>query len=277
MADRRVAPALLAGVGLVLVATGPAAARPATDTARFIYGLSDTLLLVAVPVTLFVEGVLFYAIWRYRRNDEPTPTRENRRLEVGWTVATAVILVFVGLSAYSVMAHPSVTTTPTEAERLMQGGDPVVVNVTGAQWFWTFDYAGQNVTTQTALVLPAGRPIVLRITSTDVIHSVFVPGLGIKKDAIPGRTNYQVTTIVNDSVGRSYQLFCVEFCGTGLSDMLAAVNAVSPSDFQPWLANQRSGGNTTASGGGATPTPGGTETPTPAGTPSPTAAPPTTG
>lgn len=246
MRHRRTAAVVLACTGFVLLATGVVAARPPTDGGRLIHQLADRLLYVAIPVTLVTEGFLLYAIWRFRKNDEPTPTRENRRLEITWTVATGVVLLFVGLSAYAVMVHPAVTTTPAEARQVMGSGDPVVVNVTGAQWFWTFEYPGENVSTQDAMVLPAGRQIVMRISSTDVVHSLFVPGLGIKKDAFPGQENYQRTTISSAGVGKSYPVYCTEYCGTGHSDMRATVDVVSTGRFEQWLANQRSGGNATA-------------------------------
>jgi len=238
---------LVVGLAGLLLATEPvAAAGAASTTAQFINGLADRLLWVAVPVTLLTEGVLFYAIWRFRRNDTPRPTQERRWLEISWTLATALILLFVGVSAYSVMAHPSVTPTRADAVQTAQGNDAVVVNVTGSQWYWTFEYQGENVTTQGTLELPANRPVVMRITSSDVIHSVFIPKLGIKKDAIPGQTNYVVTTIENGSVGQQYVLFCAEYCGRGHSDMTATVNVFTPAQYQQWLASQRAGGSGSA-------------------------------
>lgn len=257
MPSRRAVLTSLGSLGLVVLASGLAAAQPPTNTAQHIYALSDHLLYVAVPVTLLTEAVLFYAIWRFRDTDEPQPTQENLRLEISWTIATAVILLFVGLSAYVVMANPSVTTTPSESQQVVNSGDPVVVNVTGAQWFWTFEYPGENVTTQGSMVLPAGRPIVFRIQSADVIHSFFVPDLGLKRDAIPGQTNYLRTTVSTDSVGQSYSLYCAEYCGSGHSDMRSTVKIVSPSQYQQWLASQRGGANASGSGNtnGTTATP----------------------
>lgn len=226
-------------VALTLAATPVAAAGAPSTTAQYIHGLADHLLWVAVPVTVLTEGILFYAIWRFRHTDEPTPTRERRRLEIGWTVATALILLFVGVSAYGVMAHPSVTPTHQDAVSAINGGNAVVINVTGSQWYWTFTYPQYNVTTRGSVVFPSRTQLVLRITSTDVIHSVFIPKLGIKKDAIPGQTNYELTTVSNDSVGKQYDLFCAEFCGVGHSNMRATVNVDTPQQFHQWIASKR--------------------------------------
>lgn len=229
---------LLAGVGLALATTPIAAAQQPSVTARLIQELSNRLLTVALPVTLLTEGFLFYAIWKFRKKDTPSPTADNRRLEISWTIATAVILTFVGITAYSVMGQPYVTPTENTVEQRIQTGNPVVVNVTGKQWLWTFHYPQHNVTTQNMMVLPANRPIVLRITSSDVVHSVHIPKLGLKRDAVPGQTTYIVTKLTPTAVGNTYTLFCTEYCGRAHSNMLADVRVVSQEQYQNWLAKQ---------------------------------------
>jgi cytochrome c oxidase subunit 2 len=237
---------LLAGTaGLALVTVPVAAAQPPSITARLIQELSNRLLIVAIPVTLLTEGFLFYAILKFRKNDSPTPTVENRRLEVSWTIATAVLLAFVGISAYSVMGQPFVTPTENTAEQRIETENPVVVNVTGAQWLWTFHYPQHNVTMQNKMVLPANRSIVLRITSSDVIHSVHVPKLGLKRDAIPGQTTYIATKLNSSAVGNTYTLYCAEYCGRAHSNMLADIQVVSQQKYQDWLKKQ--GGSNSSS------------------------------
>ena len=63
----------------------------------------------SLTITVLVEAILFYTVWKYRKSDAPKPTRENRRLEITWTVATAIILLFVGVASYGVLANPDVT------------------------------------------------------------------------------------------------------------------------------------------------------------------------
>lgn len=232
---------LIAGVAVLVVITAFIAASPAEEpsvTAQSIQDISDTLFTVALPVTLLTEAFLFYAIWRFRKNDTPTPTVENRRLEISWTVATAVILLFVGVSAYAVMGQSYVTPTENTVEQQIQQGDPVVVNVTGTQWFWEFTYPQHNVTTRDELVLPANRSIVLRITATDVVHSVHIPKLGLKKDALPGKTTYLSTKLSSSATGNTYTLFCAEYCGVDHANMLADVRIVTQKQYQDWLTNQ---------------------------------------
>lgn len=236
---------LLAGVCLALGITPVAAAQAPSATSRLIQELSDRLLIVALPVTLLTEGFLFYAIWKFRKNDSPTSTVENRRLEVSWTIATAVILAFVGISAYSVMGQQYLTPTENTADQLMQNGDPVVVNVTGVQWLWRFHYPQHDITTQNTMVLPANRSIVLHITSTDVLHSFHAPNLGLKQDAVPGRTTQLVTKLDSTAAGNTYTLYCAEYCGRAHANMLADIRVVSQQQYQNWLNGQ--GGSNSSS------------------------------
>lgn len=229
---------LLLGLGFVAIGVGvvasPVAAAGADSTTEaLIQALNLKLLYVAVPITIFVEGVLIYTVWRFRNNDEPSPTQENRRLEITWTVATAIILLFVGVASYQVLAQPAVTTTPQVAEDTP--ANTTEVTVIGQQFLWTFKYPEENVTSRGTLVLPANRTAYLNITSRDVIHSVHIPELGLKQDAIPGQYNRLQTTPISQG---TYQLYCAEYCGAGHSQMTATVKVVSYDEYQEWLEEQ---------------------------------------
>ncbi len=235
----------------LVVATSPAAAGPAdTVTEELIRTLNANLLYAAVPVTVLVEGVLIYTVWEFResRQDEAKPTQENRLLEITWTVATAVILVFVGVASYQVLAHPMVA--QTETAQLEMEGDPVVVDVTAQRYFWAFEYNGTGVETQNELVLPTDRPIVLNVTSRDWLHAFHVPELGLKQDAFPGHAERILTRANEEGM---YQGYCAEYCGVGHSQMMFTVEVTNQSEYQEWLAGQQDGGagNATADGGGA--------------------------
>ena len=95
-------------VGLFLLATEPVAAQNSIND-QLIGDLNNVLLYAAIPITLLVQAILIYAVFKFRNNDEPRPTQENRRLEITWTVATAIVLLFVGLASYQVMADPFIT------------------------------------------------------------------------------------------------------------------------------------------------------------------------
>jgi len=221
---------------LVAVAVEPVAAQSAADSTseELIGNLNSQLLYVAVPVTVLVEAILVYTVWRYRNNENPLPTRENRRLEISWTVVTALILLFVGVVSYQVMASPYVTANaPDAGNEVAEDGEPLEVQVVAQKYYWTFEYPGQNVTTRDTMVLPVDRTVRLNVSSRDWLHAVHIPELGVKQDAFPGQSNYEVTEV--HSTGE-YQLYCAEYCGVGHSGMLATVDVRSQDGFQSWVA-----------------------------------------
>ncbi|HZD44323.1 MAG TPA: cytochrome c oxidase subunit II transmembrane domain-containing protein, partial [Methanomicrobiales archaeon] len=126
------------------------------------------LLWIAIPLAILTEGALFYAAIKFHNNDDPKPTKDNRRLEITWTIGVAIILVFVSAASYVVLTHPMVSTQPGA----MPTGNDLHVHITGQDWFWTFTYPKQHVTTTNTLVLPAHRTVFFTITSKDVDHSV---------------------------------------------------------------------------------------------------------
>jgi cytochrome c oxidase subunit 2 len=225
--------ALLGGALLVVLAT-PAAAQSVNR--EVIDELHTQLLYVALPLTLFVELTLVYALYRFRDNDDPEPTVDDRALEITWTVATAVILVFVGVSAYSVMANPYVTPTPADAADA--DADDLVIEVLAYQWGWQFTYPN-GVTTRDRLVLPADADVRLVMESTDVVHSLYVPALGLKQDVVPGQRRVARTRATAPG---EYDLFCAELCGAGHSRMDGTIRVLDRTAYDAWLATRSAGG-----------------------------------
>jgi len=275
MTRRRAGLVALFGAALLVFAAEPVAAQPsASTTVEQIWNLNMNLLYVAIPITVLVEGILIYTVWKFRKNEDPLPTMENRRLEITWTVATAVILLFVGVASYQVMANPYVTAESTNQAEL-QTEEVTHIQVEAYRYGWTFYYNGSSfdqgadVTSTGTLRLPANQEVNLRVTSTDWLHAFHVPSLGLKADAFPGQYNYLRT--VPTETG-TYQLYCAEYCGSGHSQMLGTVEVMPQDEYDQWLQDQRTsdGGNETSADGGnqtsanstsATPTPGGTATP----------------
>nr|WP_282594310.1 cytochrome c oxidase subunit II [Halorientalis brevis] len=199
-----------------------------STTERLIRTLNRQLLLVAVPIVLIVEALLLYTVWRFRNKEVAVPTPESPRLELSWTIATAVILIFVGVVSYWVLVHPDVTATP---ETATVSDNATEVQITAHQWYYTAGYPAANVTDRRADVIyvPANRPVVFRITSADVIHSVHVPDLGLKQDALPGQYNLLRTTVYDTG---NYTLYCAEYCGEEHSLMNTTVRAVPPDEYR---------------------------------------------
>ena len=228
---------LVAGLmisGLATLVPTVAAQSGASTTDSLIWGLMNELLAVAIPITLLVEAILIYTVWRYRAGkvEEPKPTQENRRLEITWTVATAVVLLFVGVASYGVLADPHVTSPGVAAA---ETDDAVEVDVIAQKYSWTFEYPEHDVTTTGTLVLPVDQEVRLNVTSKDWLHSFHVPGLGLKQDAFPGKANYLMTEPTKTG---DHQLYCAEFCGAGHSAMLGTVEVKSQAEYQDWLDEQ---------------------------------------
>ncbi|RBI58991.1 cytochrome c oxidase subunit II [halophilic archaeon] len=214
----------------VVVVAEPAAAQSVNR--QLIDQLNFQLLYVAIPLTLFVELILVYAVYRFRNNDDPLPTAEAPSLEITWTVATAIILLFVGVAAYSVLSNPYISPNQSGNAAGDIPEDAVVVRGLAYQWDWQFSYPEQNVTDQEELVLPANRDVYVRMTSKDVIHSLYVPELGVKQDVFPGRTTAIHTRVFEPGTYRGY---CAELCGVGHSEMRTTVRVLPPDDYRDWL------------------------------------------
>jgi len=235
MKAKRTALATLLGVGVLALFADPVLAQGYDSTTEeLIRSLNTQLLYMAIPITVLVEGILIYTVWKYRNNDDPKPTKENRRLEISWTIATALVLLVVGYASYGVMANDYVSNTGD----LEPEGDAVEVEVVGQKYLWTYNYEGENVTTTETLVVPNNTDLYLRITSDDWIHAFHVPELGLKQDAMPGTHNTIKTKVTSQG---NYTLYCAEYCGVGHSQMLGEVQVVSQQEYEEWLEEQQSG------------------------------------
>jgi cytochrome c oxidase subunit 2 len=228
---------LLGVAGLVLFADPVLAQGYDSTTEELIRSLNTQLLYMAIPITLLVEGILVYTVWKFRNNDDPKPTKENRRLEISWTIATALVLLVVGYASYGVMANEYVAGAGNQVDDAVNE-DAVNVEVVGVKYLWEFNYQDANVSTTGTLVLPSDTDIYLNVTSDDWIHALHVPELGLKQDAMPGQHNVIKTHITDED---TYQLYCAEYCGVGHSQMLGEVEVVSPQEYQEWLDDQQNG------------------------------------
>lgn len=229
--NRRLA-ALSATLFLFLVACAENAPQdtlePKGDVARRIADLINPVFVVAGVVFVLVEGLVIIAVLKYRaRPDSPEPEQihGNTRLEVGWTLAPALILVAVAI--------PTIATIFDLARR---PDNPVNVTVIGHQFWWEYRYDDLGVVTANELRMPVGRPVELTLESEDVIHSYWIPALAGKQDVVPGRQNRM--HLEADAPGE-YLGQCTEFCGDSHANMRAKAIAMTPQDFDAWVAGQR--------------------------------------
>ncbi len=201
----------------------------ASDYARQV----DSLHYVVILTTMVgAFGVFATALWffvRYRRRSDtdvtprvsPRPVHEI--LFVGGPLALFLVFFAIGYPQYVSLGLPP--------------KDAMDVYVTGKKWMWKFAYPG-GPSAIDALRVPAGRPVRLLITSRDVIHSLFIPALRLKQDALPGR--YTQTWFEANRPGR-YEIFCAEYCGLSHSGMLAELVVMPPAEFDDWMAKERRG------------------------------------
>lgn len=202
---------------------------PVADLATRIDDLFRSIFWWAVVVFVVVEGLLVYVIFRYRERDgdeRPEPVHGNALLEIGWTLAPAVILVLIAI--------PTIQTI-WEVDRPPEG-NPLHVEVVAHQWWWEIEYPELDVQTANELRVPVGRTVQLTLTSADVIHSFWVPRIGGKRDMIPGKETMLWFTV--DSAG-TYPGQCAEFCGMSHALMKMELVAEDSADFRAWVDRMR--------------------------------------
>ena len=235
---RLLAAALPAILAVVFTACTTGARYPNSVFTRFtefnrdVGQLFDILFWLGTIVFVFVEAILLYTIWRYRRrsdDDRPEHVHGNTTLEILWTAIPALILAFI--------AVPTVRTIfKTQAKA---SADALQVEVIGHQWWWEFKYPQYNITTANELYLPVGRKVNFTLKSQDVLHSFWIPQLGGKRDLITNHPNYLWFT--PDSVGeQAWNGMCVEFCGASHANMRFKAFTVTQANFASWAAHQAS-------------------------------------
>jgi len=203
-----------------------------TEFNREVGTLFKILIYLGTAVFIFVEVLLLYVIFRYRRrseNDRPEHVHGNTTLEILWTAIPALILAFI--------AVPTVRTIfRTQAKAK---ADALQVEVIGHQWWWEFRYPQYKVTTAGELYLPLGRTVNFTLQTHDVLHSFWVPQLGGKRDLITNHKNFLWFT--PDSIGVSaLNGMCVEYCGASHANMRFKAFTVTPAEFEQWAAHQAS-------------------------------------
>jgi cytochrome c oxidase subunit II len=210
--------------------------------------LHDLVLVIITVITLFVAGLLGWVMWRYnaKRNPVPSRTAHHTVLEIAWTVIPVLILVVMAIPSFRLVYYEDRT---RDAD--------LTIKVIAHQWYWEYSYPDKNnidfssyvipddqlkpgqrrmLEVDNQLVVPVGKNIRVLQTSTDVIHSWFVPSLGVQRYAIPGRTIE--TWFRVDKPGVFYGE-CNQICGTNHSRMPIVVHAVTPQEFDAWLVEAK--------------------------------------
>ncbi len=238
----------------------------ASDEAPLVDGLFNTMMTVSTGIFLIVEGVLIYAVIRYRRragdNEDGPATEGNVPLEILWTAIPAIIVIGISLYSFDVYnnmggfdPHSAHAAPMMEDAMNMPGmaraatvqvsqSDPsadevkkpaeLTINVTGLQYAWLFNYPDKDVTTG-ELHLPIGKTVEINMTANDVIHAFWIPEFRVKQDAIPGRQTHLRFT---PRKAGDYDLICAELCGPYHGVMKSQVVVETQEAFDSWMQEQ---------------------------------------
>ena len=219
----------------------------ATELARDLQWLDGMLLIIITVITLFVTALLVAVSVRYNRRANPTPATftHHSAIEVTWTVVPIVILIFIGAFSLPILFKQQEI---PEAD--------ITIKVTGYQWYWGYEYVDHEfafdsfmlareeltdfgyedqqylLATDTSVVVPVGKTVVMQVTGADVIHSWTIPAFGVKQDAVPGRLAELWFAAEKEGV---YFGQCSELCGKDHAYMPITVKVVSQEAYEQWL------------------------------------------
>jgi cytochrome c oxidase subunit II len=226
---------------------------PNADDIDTLYKLT---LYIGIVIFLLVWGVLIWSLVKYRarRDGVAQQIRGNTPLEIGWTIGAASILVV--LTVVTFLYLDDIENPPASGPNGLRadagqfasidqpappktGGPTLTIHVNGQQYIWRYVYPGkEQLFSYAEMVVPTDTTVVLKIESSDVIHSWWIPKFGPKADAVPGHVN---ETWFKVPAGREgvYRGNCAELCGPNHADMRAWVRAVKPDEFEAWAKAKR--------------------------------------
>lgn len=225
----------------------------ATEVARDLQWLDGMILVIITVVTLFVTVLLAWVLIRYNKRANPTPATftHHSAIEVVWTIVPIVILIVIGTFSLPVLF-----------KQLEIPEADITIKVTGNQWSWTYEYVDDELefesvmlekdeleeygymadeyllATDTAVVVPVNKTVVMQVTGSDVIHSWAIPAFGLKLDAVPGRL---AETWFKAEKEGLYFGQCSELCGLKHTYMPITVKVVSQEVYDAWLENELNG------------------------------------
>ncbi|MBO9477379.1 cytochrome c oxidase subunit II [Shimia sp. R11_0] len=219
----------------------------ATELARQIHKLDGLILAIITVIVIFVTALLVYCMVRFNRRANPNPSSftHNSPLEIAWTIGPIVVLVLIGAFSLPVLFNQ---------QEIPEG--EVHIKVTGYQWYWGYEYTdhefefesfllgkealaenGYNedeylLATDTKVVVPVGKTVVMDVTGADVIHSWTIPSFGVKQDAVPGRIAQLWFEAEKEGIFFGQ---CSELCGKDHAYMPITVEVVSEEKYNEWL------------------------------------------
>jgi cytochrome c oxidase subunit 2 len=210
--------------------------------------LHNLLLFIITAISVFVLGLLAYVCWRFHedKNPKPSKTTHNAVVEILWTVIPVIILVVIAVPSFKLLYYMD-RTDETD----------MVVKVTGAQWYWIYEYPEEEIVfdsyliseedlgfrqkrlldVDNPLVVPEGSRIKLLVEANDVMHSFFVPSLAVQVYTVAGRTN---EAWIDVPLGRkTYYGQCNQVCGINHAYMPIVIQAVTAEEYDEWVSPAR--------------------------------------
>ena len=222
--------------------------EPASVVMRSVLELHNFVLIMMTAITIFVLLLIFYVVFRFRKNVNPNPSKRshNTLIEILWTGIPVIILIAMAIPSFKLVYQQDII---PEAD--------MTVKVIGHQWYWEYQYPEhfditfesymipdeeledgdvRLLTVDNRLVLPINKNIHVLVTAGDVLHSFAMPSLGVKKDAVPGRLNETWMNIEKPGIYRGQ---CSELCGTGHGYMPIVIEAVTEEKFLAWAMDAK--------------------------------------
>ncbi|MDQ3742001.1 MAG: cytochrome c oxidase subunit II [Actinomycetota bacterium] len=233
---------------------------PNADSIDTLYKI---VFVMAMAILVGVWAALLYSMikFRARRGAVPAQIRGNTRLEIGWTVGAALILVVIAVVTFvmlddirnapesddtgiALQRSGQPTGTP-DTESVPPSGRSLRIQVNGQQYVWRYTYGDgddnllNNAFSYEEMVVPTDTTVTLEIKAQDVAHSWWIPELGGKMDAVPGHTNWTWFKIPAKHAGKTFRGQCAELCGRNHANMLAHVRAVTPDEYEAFIERRK--------------------------------------
>ena len=223
--------AVLTVAGVLIGIFGPSRLMPRSmsDNMHLTILTMIVFTVAAAPVAAGVYASALYALrhWTHKGDGVPSAApavRENAVIVTTWLVVSTLLTVFLLVWGLGALA----------ADNASNGKDPLVVDVTGQQWVWSFSYPGTHVSSP-QLYLPENREVEFRVTSKDVTHGFWIVNMGVQVDA-----NVGVITTIHTTPTKlgTFDIRCEQFCGLNHAFMVTVGHVLSPTQFASWLSSQ---------------------------------------
>lgn len=219
----------------------------ATPTHDHLDSLHNELLVIITVIALFVLALLIYVCLRFRASKNPVPskTSHNTLLEIAWTGIPVIILVVIAIPSFKLLYYADRTPDPD-----------MTVKVQAHQWYWSYEYPDQKIAfdsnlipeqdlkegqlrlldVDNRLVVPVGKKVQVLVTTSDVMHSFFIPSFGVQIYGTPGRINETWFQVEKPGV---YYGECNQICGMNHAYMPIVIEAMEPAKYDAWLAQAK--------------------------------------